>query len=42
MAANLTYPLERYVRYHQTSGTRGRPMVVLDTAADWQWWLDTW
>src|SRR5436309_14147043 len=39
-AANLTYPLERYVRYHQTSGTRGRAMPVLDTAADWQWWLD--
>src|SRR5262245_55344629 len=34
---NLTYPLERYVRYHQTSGTRGRPLAVLDTAADWEW-----
>jgi phenylacetate-CoA ligase len=42
LAANLTFPLEEYVRYHQTSGTRGRPMVVLDTADDWQWWLDTW
>ena len=41
-AANLTYPLEHYVRYHQTSGTRGRPMVVLDTANDWHWWIDTW
>lgn len=41
-AANLTYPLENYVRYHQTSGTRGRPMMVLDTAADWKWWIDTW
>src|SRR5205085_11631730 len=41
-AANLTYPLDRYVRYHQTSGTRGRPMPVLDTAADWQWWIDCW
>ena len=27
-AANLTYPLERYVRYHHTSGTRGRPMLA--------------
>src|SRR5438046_1889312 len=27
-AANLSYPLDRYVRYHQTSGTRGRPMPV--------------
>jgi phenylacetate-CoA ligase len=41
-AANLTYPLERYVRYHQTSGTRGRPMPVLDTEADWRWWLEAW
>jgi phenylacetate-CoA ligase len=38
-AANLTWPLERYVRYHHTSGTRGRPMPVLDTAEDWQWWV---
>jgi phenylacetate-CoA ligase len=38
----LTYPLSRYVRYHHTSGTRGRPMPVLDTAADWQWWIDCW
>jgi phenylacetate-CoA ligase len=42
VAANLTYPLTRYVRYHHTSGTRGRPMPVLDTAADWQWWVDCW
>ncbi|MBW3596136.1 MAG: phenylacetate--CoA ligase family protein [Planctomycetes bacterium] len=41
-AANLTYPLERYVRFHRTSGTRGRPLAVLDTAADWGWWMDVW
>ncbi len=41
-AANLTYPLPNYVRYHRTSGTRGRPMAVLDTAEDWQWWIDSW
>lgn len=41
-AANLTYPLDHYVRYHRTSGTHGRPMVVLDTADDWQWWLNVW
>jgi phenylacetate-CoA ligase len=40
--ANLSYPLDRYVRYHRTSGTRGRPMVVLDTAEDWRWWVETW
>ena len=41
-AANLTYPIERYVRFHRTSGTQGRPMVVLDTAEDWRWWIETW
>lgn len=42
VAANRTYPLDRYVRYHQTSGTSGRPIVVLDTAEDWNWWVDAW
>jgi phenylacetate-CoA ligase len=42
LAANLTFPVDRYVRYHRTSGTHGRPMVVLDTAEDWQWWVDAW
>jgi len=41
-AANLTFPLDQYQRVHRTSGTRGRPMIVLDTDQDWQWWLDTW
>jgi phenylacetate-CoA ligase len=41
-AANLTFPPGQYARMHRTSGTRGRPMVVLDTEQDWQWWLDTW
>jgi phenylacetate-CoA ligase len=35
---NLTYPLERYTQLHQTSGTTGAPLRVLDTAEDWQWW----
>jgi phenylacetate-CoA ligase len=42
LTANLTWPLERYVRFHRTSGTSGRPLGVLDTAEDWQWWIDTW
>lgn len=42
LSANLTYPLEKYVRFHRTSGTRGKPLTVLDTADDWQWWIDTW
>jgi phenylacetate-CoA ligase len=35
---NLTYPLDRYVAMHQTSGTTGPPLRVLDTAEDWAWW----
>ena len=41
-AANLTWPPDRYVRFHRTSGTCGGPIAVLDTHADWQWWVDTW
>ncbi len=41
-AANRTFDLDRYVRFHQTSGTQGRPLAVLDTADDWRWWIDTW
>jgi phenylacetate-CoA ligase len=41
-AANRTYAPDRYVRCHQTSGTRGRPLVVLDTPEDWQWWIECW
>ncbi len=41
-AANRTHPIDRYVRCHQTSGTRGRPLVVLDTADDWKWWIEAW
>jgi phenylacetate-CoA ligase len=39
---NLSYPLGDYVRLHQTSGTTGRPLRVLDTAAGWDWWADCW
>jgi len=42
LPANLTYPPDKYVHFHQTSGTHGRAMPVLDTADDWQWWIDTW
>lgn len=40
--ANLTWPVEQYTRYHQTSGTKGAPMPVYDTLSDWQWWIDCW
>ena len=39
---NLTYPLERYVRLHQTSGTSGKPLVVLDTHESWEGWKRSW
>jgi phenylacetate-CoA ligase len=39
---NLTYPIERYVRLHQTSGTTGVPLRWLDTQASWDWWVRCW
>jgi phenylacetate-CoA ligase len=39
---NLTYPVERYVRVHQTSGTSGRPIRWLDTQESWDWWIHCW
>jgi phenylacetate-CoA ligase len=39
---NLTYPLERYVRVHQTSGTSGQPLRWLDTQESWDWWARCW
>lgn len=40
--STLTFPVAEYVRFHQTSGTQGRPLPVLDTAVDWNWWIDGW
>ena len=39
---NLTYPVDRYVRVHQTSSTTGNPLNVLDTKESWEWWADCW
>lgn len=39
---NLTFPLERYTRCHQTSGTGGSPIRWLDRAEDWEWMLGSW
>jgi phenylacetate-CoA ligase len=39
---NLTYPVERYVRVHQTSGTSGAPLRWLDTQESWEWWARCW
>ncbi len=38
----LTYPVERYVRFHQTSGTTGAPLRWPDTAESWEWWIRCW
>jgi phenylacetate-CoA ligase len=42
VAKHHSYGTQAYRRYHRTSGTRGRPMVILDTQSDWQWWIDAW
>jgi phenylacetate-CoA ligase len=42
LAANRTFSLDRYSRLHQTSGTRGRPLVVLEMPEDWEWWIEGW
>ena len=39
---NLSYPLQYYVKLHQTSGTTGRPLRVLDTDESWDWWAECW
>ncbi|MEI7927609.1 MAG: AMP-binding protein [Verrucomicrobiales bacterium] len=37
-----TWPLDRYHRFHQTSGTRGKPLIWLDDSNNWSWILDGW
>ncbi|HZC77140.1 MAG TPA: AMP-binding protein, partial [Ktedonobacterales bacterium] len=39
---NLSFPLRDYVRLHQTSGTTGQPLKILDTAESWEWWAACW
>jgi phenylacetate-CoA ligase len=40
---NLTYPLDRYTRLHQTSGSSGdHPLRWLDTSESWDWWVRIW
>jgi phenylacetate-CoA ligase len=39
---NLSYPLNHYVKYHQTSGTTGNPLKILDTIESWDWWARCW
>ena len=43
MSQHQTYELSRYTRMHRTSGTTGAPLLICDTAEDWQdWWSATW
>jgi phenylacetate-CoA ligase len=37
-----TYEPARYTTYHQTSGTTGRPLIILDTRESWDWWAECW
>jgi len=39
---NLTFPLEHYTRFHQTSGTTGAPLRWLDTPDSWNWMVENW
>ncbi len=39
---NLTYPLNSYTRFNQTSATTGQPLRWLDTPESWVWMLENW
>jgi phenylacetate-CoA ligase len=42
LGAIATYPAHDYVAYHQTSGTTGSPLAILDTQESWDWWAECW
>jgi phenylacetate-CoA ligase len=37
-----TYEPARYTTYHQTSGTTGKSLTILDTQESWDWWAECW
>ncbi len=39
---NATFPENAYSRVHQTSGTTGAPLRVVDTPESWEWWGRCW
>jgi phenylacetate-CoA ligase len=40
--SRLTEPVENYCRLHQTSGTTGKPLRIVDTAESWDWFVRGW
>lgn len=40
--SNLTFPIEDYSRFCQTSATMGDPLKWIDRNEDWDWMLDNW
>jgi phenylacetate-CoA ligase len=40
--ANHSFAVHDYVRLHQTSGTTGHALTILDTAESWDWWAECW
>ena len=40
--SNLSFPLDDYVRLHQTSGSSGEPLRWLDTVESWRWVVGCW
>jgi phenylacetate-CoA ligase len=40
--SNLTCAVDDYTRFHQTSGTTGKPMRWLDTPESWNWVIECW
>lgn len=40
--SNLTFPLDQYTRFHQTSGTSGQPLRWLDTPQSWDALVEGW
>jgi phenylacetate-CoA ligase len=39
---NATFSVDAYTRVHQTSGTTGTPLRVVDTPESWNWWGYCW
>jgi len=39
---NLTFPINRYTRFHQTSGTESAPLRWIDDPESWKWMIGNW